>query len=243
MEKFCFADLTVEMNCHFPLLKNRSRKYLLPPDDKRKADITIDIDVNEFGREMFHLPVNLSDELFEYTLAGENFYRRLLSFNGMMLHSSVVEYKGRAYIFSANSGVGKSTHTHLWLDYIPDTHILNDDKPAVRFFDGVYKAYGTPFSGKHDESMNLGVPIGAICFIERAKTNSIRRLSPSEIVPLIYQQTTQPIFSEKHMGILFGFLDGLLKEVPVYKLGCNISAEAVKTSFEQLTGEKFPKEL
>lgn len=243
MEKFFFADLVVDMNCHFPLLEKRSRKYLLPANDKREADITVDIDVNEFERSRFHIPDYISDDEYEYALAGEAFYRRLLSFDGMMLHSSVVEYNGRAYLFSANSGVGKSTHTHLWLDYIPGSRILNDDKPAVRLFDGAYKAYGTPFSGKHDESMNLGVPVGAICFIERAKVNSIRKLSPPEIVPLIYQQTTQPIASPKHMDILFGFLDGLITKVPVYKLGCDISAEAVKTSFEQLTGEKFPKEL
>lgn len=243
MEKFYFADLVVEMNCYHSIMKERSRKYLLPDSDDRQPDITVDIKVEDFERSRFHIPEYINDDEYEYALAGECFYRRLLSFDGMMLHSSVVEYKKKAYLFSANSGVGKSTHTHLWLDYIPDTHILNDDKPAIRLVDGEYRAYGTPFSGKYDENMNLGVPIGAIVFLERAKENSIRKISPAEIVPLIYQQTTQPIASPKHMNILFGFLDGLLKEVPVYKLSCNISADAVKTSFEQLTGEKFPKEL
>ena len=242
MEKFYFADLVVGMNCYHSLMKDRSRKYLLPDSDDRKPDITVDIKVEEYERSRFHIPDSINDDEFEYALAGEAFYRRLLSFDGMMLHSSVVAYKGKAYLFSADSGVGKSTHTHLWLDYIPGTQIINDDKPAIRLVDGVYKAYGTPFSGKYDENMNLGVPVGAICFIERAKENSIRKISPAEIVPLIYKQTTQPIASPKHMGILLGFLDGLLKNVPVYILSCDISAQAVRTSFEQLTGEKFPKE-
>jgi hypothetical protein len=243
MEKFYFADLVVGMNCYHSLMQKRSRKYLLPENDDRKPDITVDVKVEEYERKRFRISDDINDDEFEYALAGESFYRRLLSFNGMMLHSSVVEYKGKAYLFSADSGVGKSTHTHLWTQYIPETRILNDDKPAIRFYDGEYKAYGTPFSGKHDESMNLGVPIGAIVFIERSKTNSIRKLSTAEILPLIYKQTTQPIASPKHMEILFGFLDGLLRKVPVYKLSCDISLDAVRTSFEALTGEKLDNVL
>ncbi|MBO4338327.1 MAG: hypothetical protein J5877_00205 [Clostridia bacterium] len=242
MEYFSFAKLNVAMNCRYPMLKERSRKYLLPSCENITADIEVDVTSDIIDKYEKTASKGVTRDMIEYALAGEMFYRRLLSFDGMLLHSSVVEYNKKAYLFSANSGVGKSTHTHLWLKYIEGTNIINDDKPAIRLVDGVYNAFGTPFSGKCDESMNIGVPVGAICFIERATENKIRKISPTEIVPLIYQQTTQPIASPKHMDILFGFLDGLLRNVPVYKLSCDISREAVKTSFEELTGEKFPKE-
>ena len=42
-----------------------------------------------------------------------------------------------AYVFSADSGTGKSTHTQLWLEHFGDrAYILNDDKPAIRLIDG-----------------------------------------------------------------------------------------------------------
>ena len=242
MEKFYFADLIVEMNCQYPMLRDRSRKYLLPEDDGRKADITVDLTEADFLRYEKKIP-DADREICEYMLAGDCFYRRLLSFDGMLLHSSVVAFDGKAYIFSANCGIGKSTHTHLWLKYINNTYILNDDKPAIRKKGGEYFAYGTPFSGKNDESRNAGVKVGALVFIERSKVNKIRKITPVEAVPLIYQQTTQPVASPKHMDILFGFLDGLLSSVPLYILSCDMSSEAVKTSFEALTGESFEKHL
>jgi hypothetical protein len=242
MEKFCFADLIVEMDCQYPMLKDRSRKYLLPDSDKRKPDITVNLSEDDFLRYEKKIP-DADREICEYMLAGECFYRRLLSFDGMLLHSSVVGFDGKAYIFSANCGVGKSTHTHLWTRYIKNTIIINDDKPAVRKINGEYYAYGTPFSGKNDENANVGYPVGALVFIERSKVNKIRKISPVEAVPLIYQQTTQPVASPKHMDILFGFLDGLLTSVPLYILSCDMSSEAVKTSFEALTGESFEKHL
>lgn len=237
MEKFGFAGLIVEMDCRYPMLKERSRKYLLPETEK-KPDIIINVTDEDISRFNERHP-DADTETCEYVLSGEFFYRKLLSLDGMLIHSSVVTFENRAYLFSANCGVGKSTHTHLWTQYIKNTEILNDDKPAIRKIDGEYIAFGTPFSGKYDESSNIGVPVGAIIFIERSKENKIRKISPAEVIPLIYQQTTQPVTSPKHMNILFGFLDGLLKTVPAYKLSCDISPEAVKTSFEALTGKRF----
>lgn len=238
MEKFGFADLIVEMDCRYPMLRDRSRKYLLPENDERKPDVTIELKEEDFLWYQKRLP-DASRELSEYMLTGDCFYKKLLSLDGMLLHSSVVCFDGKAYAFSANCGVGKSTHTHLWLRYVNNTYILNDDKPAIRKKGDAYFAYGTPFSGKNDESVNSGAQLGALVFIERSKENKIRKLSPAEVVPLIYQQTVQPVVSPKHMDILFGFLDGLLKTVPIYKLYCDISPEAVKTSFETLTGKCF----
>ena len=49
-----------------------------------------------------------------------------------MLHSSAVVADGKAYLFTADSGTGKSTHTQLWPRMFGDrAYILNDDKPAL----------------------------------------------------------------------------------------------------------------
>ena len=183
---------------------------------------------------------SLSDS--EYMVLCDQFYKRLLRFDGMLLHASAVEYKNRAYLFSANSGIGKSTHTHLWLKYVKGTEILNDDKPAIRRIDNDFFAFGTPFSGKTDETKTTGAKIAAITFIERSTENKIIKLSSAEALPLIMGQTVRPSTSREHMEILLGFLDGLLKSVPIYKLYCDISREAVRTSFEELTGEKLFEE-
>ncbi len=241
MERFLIANLTVDMECNYPMMIKRSRKFLFEGEPKGEADITLsacDEELIELKKRVEAFSV--SD--CEYMVLCEKFYKELLKFDGMLLHASAVEYKNRAYLFSANSGVGKSTHTHLWLKYIDSAEILNDDKPAIRRIGENYFAFGTPFSGKTDEAKTTGAQLGAIVFLERALENRIEKLSAAEALPLIMGQTIRPSASVKYMEILLEFLDGLIRTVPIYKLYCDISSDAVGTSFEELTGEKFPKE-
>ena len=35
-------------------------------------------------------------------------------------------------IFYGPSGTGKTTHSRLWLENVPDSHILNGDKPFLQ---------------------------------------------------------------------------------------------------------------
>ena len=137
---------------------------------------------------------------------------------------------GEHTVIIAKSGVGKSTHTHLWLDKFPDARMINDDKPAIRLIDGEYCACGTPFSGKNDESANIAAPIKAIVFLERSMKNSISRISPQSAIPLFLSQTIRASAASV-MDMLLTVLDGVLKNVPIYKLKCNISEEAVMTSY------------
>lgn len=133
--------------------------------------------------------------------------------------------------FSARSGTGKSTHTHLWLSEFPDAYILNDDKPAIIINENGAVAYGTPFSGKNDESRNAAAPIRAVVFIERSQKNSIEKISPASAVPLFMSQTVRPK-TPQYMGVLLSLLDALLKEVPVFLLKCNMDPSAAHVSYD-----------
>lgn len=124
LEKFEIAGLTVEFETGDGLLLKRSRPYLT--SDDKKTDIKIKLDDDFFMRRRQSYPMLTLDEC-RYVWTGEAFYLKLLEFNGFMLHSSCVCRGGNAYLFSARSGTGKSTHTHLWLSEFPDAYILNDD--------------------------------------------------------------------------------------------------------------------
>ena len=166
------ADLIVELNVHHELLSSRLEPYKYDGDEA--ADIVFDVTEKYYiARQAEHPNLTLGES--EYLWSGAHFYEKLAKFQGVMLHASCVEYDGKAYLFSARSGTGKSTHTHLWLKYLPGARIINDDKPAIRLVDGVFYAYGTPWSGKTDESVNVGVPIAGICFLSRGE-NKIKRI-------------------------------------------------------------------
>ena len=102
------------------------------------------------------------------------------AFGRMLLHCSVLEYDGIAYAFLGRSGTGKSTHTKLWLKYLSPTRVINGDKPIFEYVNGVFIAYGTPWMGKERWGTNTKAPLKALCFLEQAKVNAIRKLSSAE---------------------------------------------------------------
>ena len=163
--------------------------------------------------------------------SGSCFYHRLLKFDGLMLHASAVVVDGKAYLFSANSGTGKSTHTQLWLRKFGDrAYILNDDKPALRLHDGVWYAYGTPWSGKHDISVNTGVPVAGIAMVERAEENSIVPFGGTEAILSILRQVNRPQGTALREQLL-ALLDRLITQVPVWRLRCNMEPQAAEVAY------------
>lgn len=177
-----------------------------------------------------------SDELICYMESGHQFHMHLLNYNGMMLHSSAIQWQGRGYLFSGASGMGKSTHTRLWQQlYGEDAQVFNDDKPALRLLDGCWYAYGTPWCGKDGINQNKKVPLAGICFLQRGSENRICRLSAAEALPYVTSQTTWRLYSAEKMGKLLDSIDSLVRKIPIFLLECTPTVEAAKLSSETMS--------
>lgn len=141
----------------------------------------------------------------------------------------------KAVLFSAPCGTGKSTHTGLWRKYFGEDKaiIINDDKPAIRLMGDTFYVYGTPWSGKSDLNTNVKVPLQAIVFLEQASENCIERLSNKDAVRWLYYQSLRPTGprSEEKTSNLLNLLDKIVCQIPIYKMGCTISEEAVELSY------------
>ena len=234
MPIYDIAGLRVEIaDCKGRTLK-QAEKYLSPDQSaENKPDIKINITKDKVIQAMSEHPELNSDD-WEYMLTGSAFYTKLTAFDGILLHSSCIVVDGVAYAFSADSGVGKSTHTKLWLERFGERpYMLNDDKPAIRIIDGTVYACGTPWSGKYDYSTPAVVPLGAICFIKRGEHNSIKKADVKTAIFNIFSQTVRRL-SEVSVNRVFDTLDEMFKKVPVYELECDISREAVEVSYNAL---------
>lgn len=238
MSVYNIAGLSVEYNCTFSLLKDRSEKYLAP--EGTKADFSVALDEAYFKRQRERLP-DVSDEIHEYMGTGTAFYKKMLAFDGIMLHASAVAVDGYAYLFSASSGTGKSTHTSFWQELLGKDRavIINDDKPAIRKVDGVYYAFGTPFSGKHDISVNCGFPVKGICFIRRGETNRIRYIDKSNAVGSLFYQTIRPS-EDENMELLCANVDGILRNISFYELECLPNIDAARLSYKIMSEDNNP---
>ena len=75
------------------------------------------------------------------------------------------------------SGLGKSTHSSLWLRFVKDSELLNDDQPAVRILDDKPIIFGTPWSGKTRCYKNLQVELSTILCMDQQPYNKITKIS------------------------------------------------------------------
>lgn len=222
------AGLTVKMDT-FGRTLEQARPYLC---EEAVPDINIAVNYNELRSEHPYLSV---DDC-EYISTCRAFYSKLLNFSACILHSSAVVVDNRAYLFSAASGTGKSTHTQLWLDTFGDrAYMLNDDKPAIRYEDGAWYAYGTPWSGKYDISTNARVPLAGICFLQRGEKNEIMPFGGKDAVFAFLEQTIRPAYMSNRLKLL-DLIEQLVKDVPFWKLSCNMEKEAAMVSYRAMSG-------
>ena len=230
------ADLRIDIQNRLKYTDKFCEKYLCESQDGT-ADFSVFVSNEAFYAEK-ELSKDFSDGYIENICLYREICLKMPAFNRFLLHSCVLEYEGNAYAFLGKSGTGKSTHTGLWLNYLNGTEILNGDKPIIGAFDDGIFAYGTPWMGKEGRGKKGKAPLKALVFLEQAKVNEIRELKPSEASMRLFQQVlfpTEESTAEKTLELL----DKLITRVPSYLLKCDISEEAVKTSFEKLTGRVY----
>lgn len=223
---FRIADLLIEVP-EAGGMAPRCREYLT--NETVNADIVIRADLYKSDRYPYP-----NENMMAYIESGGQFCTQLLNYDGLYLHSSAIEWEGKAYLFSGPSGMGKSTHTRLWQSIYPDARVFNDDKPALRRLDDLWFAYGTPWCGKDGININMKVPLAGICFLRRGQDNAIRRLSPLEASVQIISQTTRRFKSEERLDLLLSHVDKLVREIPVYELYCTPTADAARLSSETM---------
>lgn len=231
---YCFADIPVRIRHHYSYLAEQCRDYLC--DAAPTMEINITEKELERERERAEIP-NSPDPYLESLACYRTFCERVVDQRVLLFHSSAIAVDGRAYLFAAPSGTGKSTHTALWRRVLGDRAVMvNDDKPLLRLADDNVLVYGTPWDGKHRLSNRISVPVGGICFLSRGQENRIHRVSPNEGLAHLLEQTFRPE-STQGMEKMLGLLIDLCMRVPLWSLACNISEEAAKLSYHTMRGE------
>lgn len=232
--KYKIAGLLIEMES-FGRIAEQAIPYLCESDQMVNFTVRSNI---KYVQDKYP---EASDDMAEYLSTGSDFYAQLLNYNGLMLHSSAVVVDGKAYLFSARSGTGKSTHTNLWLQHFGErAYILNDDKPALRKMDGKWYAFGTPWSGKYDMSVNTGVELAGIAMLERAENNEIASYSGTRAIFDIFTQVNRPKEYERREKLL-SLIGHLINDVPVWKLKCNMEIEAAEIAYQAMYAGKRSK--
>lgn len=234
MFKIKLADLVIQINHRYPYVQRQCSAYLCE-EAEFSPDMIAGADEEELEKEYLEgskcFPYGYCESICIY----RNIARNLLPYQAFLFHASVIEVDGKAYAFSAKSGTGKTTHTNLWLKKFGNrARIINGDKPIIRFCDGTYIAYGTPWCGKEKQGVNDKAPLAGICFLERGEQNAIHRAEAKEIIGKLFQQVLLPE-QEAEMIRFFEMMDQMIRELPCYVMQCTISEEAAAMAYEYMS--------
>ena len=159
--------------------------------------------------------------------------RRLAEQPCLILHCAYTEYQGKAMLFSAPSGTGKTTQAGLWEQY-RGSRTVNGDKALLEYDGKAWTANGWPVCGTSEVCENKKLPVGCIVMLSQAKLNQAWRLRPAEAFTSLYGQITMNRWDREGLVKNLDLLERLVGKVPIYHLACDISEDAVKTLEQEL---------
>jgi hypothetical protein len=216
---------------------------------EQEPGITIEIGREEIEQERAIASRLAAQESGPHRIAPDNYlettavHRRLaaemLWKNVLLFHGSAVAVDGQAYLFTAKSGTGKSTHVRLWRQKFGGRAVVvNDDKPMLRVYESGVGVCGTPWNGKHHLDTNTELPLKAICILHQDAKNHIERLGVREALPILWQQVYRPT-DDIDMGKMLQLFGDIAEHIPLYRMGCNMEPEAADVAWEgmQESGE------
>ena len=240
--KIQIAGLNISVSHTFDFFKNLSENYLT---DAKICDFSVCVDQKdiEFERqitlkEQGARQANQRDEYFESTAIYRKIAQKLPEYQAFVFHGSAVAVENEAVIFAAKSGTGKSTHTRLWLQNIPDSFVVNGDKPIIRIIGKTPTVCGTPWNGKEQWGTNKNIPLRAICLLERNDTNSIEKIpfgqAAANMILQTYCSNSQEILSKT-----LRIIKTVGEHISFYRLRCNTNADAAVTAYREIFRDKL----
>ena len=199
------------------------------PEDLRYEQTDADQEALEdgFRRRLF------PDPFLERAAIQRQFAEYLLDRGVILFHGSTVWVDGQAYLFTARSGTGKSTHTRLWREVFGErAGMVNDDKPFLARQGNTVLAHGSPWSGKHGLDTNISLPLQGICLLERGAENTIRRATMEELIPMISgYRSTDPQRIQQYQNLA----RQILATVPLWQMNCNKDPEAARIAWDAMS--------
>lgn len=216
------ANLSIGIDNKYGLIEKLAKDYITDEPPVFTVSVTdADIEREAAMSEDEHTPGYLESITLYRKIA-----ERLPEYDAVVFHGAVLSYRGKAYAFTARSGVGKTTHTRLWISTLgDDIHYLNGDKPIIRMIDGTPYAFGTPWKGKEGYGVNESAPLEAIALLERGETNTALPIPSREGVLRLVKQIyipKDPLSAARTMRIA----DSILSTVRFVELKCNMDPEA-----------------
>ncbi len=227
------AQLVIEVKSRYRYTYDMCHDYLYDGDEKPVFTVFA---TNEQIEEERKKTPGFPDDLLENTSIYRNICMEILLYDALFLHSAAISVDNEAYIFTADSGTGKTTHMNLWLRRFGErAFVINGDKPIIRRIGNEFFVFGTPWCGKEGLNRNVGVPLKSIGIIKRSEVNMAKKTDSRTAMLFLLTQTVRPKGIE-YGGKFLEIMNTLISNVPVYTLSCNMMPDACDTAYGAMNG-------
>lgn len=176
--------------------------------------------------------VQLKDSSFKKTMGVTSVLNAMaaehlvLDAGGVVIHASYILHNGKAILFTAPSGTGKSTQADLWKN-LRGAKIINGDRAVIRVADGQILACGIPFAGSSEYCENVTAPLGAIVYLGQAPQTTIYRLTGFRAFHRVWEGCSVNVWDRADVEKATTSVENIVSRVPVYYLPCTPDETAV----------------
>lgn len=154
---------------------------------------------------------------------------------GVVFHCSYIAKDGKAILFTAPSGTGKSTQAELWRA-LRGAEIINGDRAVIRSTEAGILACGIPFAGSSEYCHNKILPIAAIVYLGQAPQTTIRPLRGYEAFARLWEGCSINLWDKQDVAAVSDLVQRVVEQIPLYHLPCTPDESAVQALENALKG-------
>ena len=225
--KIKLAGLTVEIKNRYDFVERLCRGY----ESFEEPLFSVAATDEEIAREREVSEGDFPDSYLESIVAYRKIAEELPRYDAFVFHGAVLSIDGGGYLFTARSGVGKTTHTRLIIKRVGErAYYVNGDKPIIRFIDGIPYAYGTPWNGKERYGANTSVPLRGVAVVHRGETNYTTPAEADAVTTMLVSQSYIPKRNARLALAALGLCNRLIEGVKLIDLYCNMDDSAADAS-------------
>ena len=229
--KIEIADIVIEVNAFNETTKKYCSDFLSDKDSKYTITMTHEDLINEVN-ESSNGKVYVNEEI-------SALYRKIADLfieeDIVVVHGSSFKVGNKAFLVTARSGVGKSTHVNNLKEYLKDKlEYINDDKPLLKVKDNDLILYSSPWNGKERRGNNISSKLSSIIFLNRGEENTHKKLDNKEHVYFrLLSQIYLPKEKSKREKAL-KIIDIILKRINFYEINVTKDISSASMTYERI---------
>ena len=166
-------------------------------------------------------PMHLFNPIVEVCLLS-----RLALDGGLLLHAAGLTDQEQGYIFTGNSGAGKSTIAQFFADR--GALVLSDERLIIRKIAGDFLFYGTPWVGSGNYAHNAQAPLTQLYCISHGKEgHTIASLPARAVAQELLRQCFLPLWNRDALEATLTTVTSLVGQIPCRALAALKSPDVV----------------